>query len=421
MSGRLSLHTFLLMVIMSMTTMSSCGLRSHEESEMGEQNDSIPALGFWKEDFRASEGEVKSGETFTGMMTRLGLSQDDAYGLAQACDSVFDVRKLRAGNTFSAYADTISNSLKYIVYDIDRVHQAVFKCSDSLAVWVYEKPVEKIRNYADVTISSSLWNDMTKAGSSPKLILKLSDIYAWTVDFFGLQKDDRFRVIYQESRCEGELLSVDTIFFATFTRDSSDLYAVMYDQGDGGNVYWNEKGESLRRAFLKAPLEFKRISSGFSYHRKHPVTGQVKAHTAVDYAAPTGTPVVSIGDGTVLSAGWAGGGGNTVKVRHNATYTTSYMHLSKYGPGIKTGVHVSQGQVIGYVGATGTATGPHLDFRVYKNGTPINPLTMDSPSAEPIRQENMPGLDSMFVVYKHEMDSIVASRSAAVPDVEEGE
>jgi murein DD-endopeptidase MepM/ murein hydrolase activator NlpD len=232
------------------------------------------------------------------------------------------------------------------------------------------------------------------------LILKLTDIFAWTVDFFGLQKDDRFRIIYDENEVEGESIGIDTVYFARFTSGDDDKFAVMFDQGDGGNVYWDEKGESLRRAFLKAPLEFKRISSGFSYARKHPVTGQVKPHTAVDYAAPTGTPVVAIGDGTVVSAGWAGGGGNTVKIRHNSSYVTSYMHLSRYARGLKAGQHVHQGQVIGYVGATGTATGPHLDFRVYKDGTAINPLKMESPSADPIRPENLPALDSVRRVYE---------------------
>ena len=191
----------------------------------------------------------------------------------------------------------------------------------------------------------------------------------------------------------------------------------MFDQGDGGNVYWDDKGESLRRAFLKAPLEFKRISSGFSYARRHPVTGQVRPHTAVDYAAPTGTPVVAIGDGTVVSAGWAGGGGNTVKIRHNSVYTTSYMHLSKYGPGIKAGVHVQQGQVIGYVGMTGTATGPHLDFRVYQNGTAINPLTLESPSAEPLPEELMPAFDSTFHARLAEMDSLAVASADTLATV----
>ena len=366
----------------------------------------VPPIGFKAEDFACEESSVRNGETFTGLMGRMGLSQDKAYSLAGVCDSTFDVTKMRAGNAVRAFSDSLSNEVAYIVYDMDRVRQAVFQCGDSLAVWIYNKPIDHFRRYADVRISSSLWADMAKAGSSPALIIKLSDIFAWTVDFFGLQKDDRFRIIYGENEVEGESIGIDTVYFACFTRDEENLYAVMFDQGDGGNIYWDEKGGSLRRAFLKAPLEFKRISSGFSYARKHPVTGQVRPHTAVDYAAPTGTPVVSIGDGTVLSAGWAGGGGNTVKIRHNSVYTTSYMHLSRYGEGIKAGAHVKQGQVIGYVGMTGTATGPHLDFRVYQNGSAINPLTLDSPPAEPIKEEFRAALDSTFQARLAELDSL---------------
>lgn len=403
-----STFAFILAVLAAaVLSVSSCGEhRTRGDGDPGDVNDSIPPLGFWEEDFALEEGTVNSGETFSGLFNRLGLSMAQAYELALKCDSLFDVRKLRAGNKVDVYTDTVSNELKYVVYTIDRTHKAIFNCSDSLGVTISEKPVEVTRQFADVSITSSLWNDMQKAGAPMSLIVKLSDVFAWTVDFFGLQEDDRFRVIYEQTECEGEVLSVDTIYIARFTRDDIDKFAIMYDQGDGGNVYWDEKGESVRRAFLKAPLEFKRISSGFSYHRKHPVTGQVKAHTAIDYAAPTGTPVVALGDGTVISAGWAGGGGNTVKIRHNSVYTTSYMHLSKYGPGIKAGVSVKQGQVIGYVGMTGTATGPHLDFRVYKNGTAINPLTMESPSTEPIKDEFKPALDSVFRVYKAEMDSL---------------
>lgn len=387
-----------------------CGRRGHGsavDTVTDPRQDSVPALGFWVEDYTMQETTVRSGETFTGLMTRLGMDSKRALEMAYACDSVFDVRKMRAGNRVEAYyPDSLSQDLQYVIYDHNRVHRTVFSCTDSLAAWTYDRPVQTVRKYADVTISSSLWNDMTRAGSSPLLIIKLSDIYAWTVDFFGLQKDDRFRVIYEQRECEGELIAIDTICFARFTRGENDLFAIMLDQGDGGNVYWNEKGESMRKAFLKAPLEFKRISSGFSYHRKHPVTGQVKAHTGVDYAAPSGTPVVSIGDGTVISAGWGGAGGNTVKIRHNSVYTTAYLHLQKFASGIKAGAMVHQGQVIGYVGSTGTSTGPHLDFRVWQNGSPINPLTMEAPSAEPIKEEFRAALDSAFAAGVTEMDSL---------------
>ncbi|MBO7585019.1 MAG: M23 family metallopeptidase, partial [Bacteroidales bacterium] len=169
-------------------------------------------------------------------------------------------------------------------------------------------------------------------------------------------------------------------------------------------------GESLRKAFLKDPLSYSRISSGFSYARRHPITHQVRAHTGVDYAAPMGTPVMSIGDGVVTSVGYEGGGGNTVRITHNSVYKTAYLHLSKYGPGIKAGTRVTQGQVIGYVGSTGSSTGPHLDFRVWKNGTPINPVTMDSPPADPVPADKMPEFEAAKARSLAKRDSILMYR-----------
>ena len=376
---------------------SSC-YRSRQEGEV-EEEPALPRLGFFADSLLVEEWTINPGETFTGLFTKMGMQSDDSYRLALACDSVFDVRSMRAGNTVEAYFDSLGHELKYVVYDNDRIHQTIFQCFDSLHAWTSVKEVEYEKRFSDVTISSSLWNDMRSAGSSPLLILKLADIYAWSVDFFGLRDGDRFRVLYGQTLCEGDVISVDTVYCAVFSRGERVIPAIRLDTGDGGNVYWNEKGESLKKAFLKAPLKFTRISSGFSYARRHPVTGKIRPHTAVDYAAPAGTPVMSIGDGTVLSVGWAGGGGNTVKIRHNSSYTTSYMHLSRYARGLKAGQHVHQGQVIGYVGSTGTATGPHLDFRVYKDGTAINPLKMESPSADPIRPALLPALDSARQAY----------------------
>lgn len=383
----------------------SCGPRSSKDLPEEVQQDTIkPLLGFWPEDYTLEESTVKSGDTFSNIMTRMGMTSESAYRLYQECDSLFDVKTLRAGNGISAYyADSL---LQYVVYNNDKIHRTIFKCTEPLSVWKATKPVDYEQKYADVSIETSLWNDMLAAGSDPEIILKLSDIYAWTVDFFGLQKDDRFRVLYGETRCEGELISVDTVYYSVFSREDKEVQAIMLDTGDGGNIYWNEKGESLRKAFLKAPLKFNRISSGFSYHRKHPVTGQVKAHTGVDYAAPTGTPVMSIGDGTVTGIGYEGAGGNTVRIRHNSVYSTAYLHLSRYAKGLKVGQRVSQGEVIGYVGMTGTATGPHLDFRVWMNGSPINPLTMESPSVEPLPEEYMPALDSALQVYRTIIDGM---------------
>jgi murein DD-endopeptidase MepM/ murein hydrolase activator NlpD len=336
------------------------------------------------------------------------MSQQEAYNLTEACDSVFDVKTLRVGNGYQAYYD--SSSLEYLVYERDKASNVVFACQPPYDAWVYEKPMTVESRYADVTINTSLWNDMLAADVSPLLIVSLSDIYAWTIDFFALQKGDRFRVLYQERLCDGEVIAVDTVSYAVFSHGGQELPMIMFDQKDGGNIWWNEKGESMRKAFLKAPLQFSRVSSGFSYARRHPVTRKVQPHTGVDYAAPKGTPVMTIGDGVVTSVKYEGAGGNTVRIRHNSVYTTAYLHLSKYAKGLKAGQRVRQGEVIGYVGSTGRSTGPHLDFRVWKNGTPINPLKMDSPPAEPIKDENRPAFEAASLECRAKVDTIQAQR-----------
>ena len=370
------------------------------------EESAAPALGFVPDSLDMRSGEVKNGQFFSTLLGGLGLSQQETYNLTEATKEVFDVKTLRVGKQYRAYyKDSV---LKYLVYDRDKASSIVFDCTAPYAAWVYEKPVTVEQRYADVTISSSLWVDMRAAGVSPLLIVSLSDIYAWTVDFFALQKGDRFRVLYEERMCDGEVIAVDTVRYAVFSHGGDDFPMVMFDQKDGGNMWWNEKGESMRKAFLKAPLNYSRISSGFSYARKHPVTRKVQPHTGVDYAAPAGTPVMTIGDGVVTSVKYEGAGGNTVRIRHNSVYSTAYLHLSKYAKGLKAGQRVRQGEVIGYVGSTGRSTGPHLDFRVWKNGTPINPLKMESPPAEPIKDSNKEAFAETSAKYKAQIDSIQA-------------
>ena len=382
--------------------------RRQRTAEAEPQNDSIPALGFWVEDYQLESTTVQNGETFSGAMGRLGMGAQDVYNLVQESSDVFDVRKFRAGNRMDAYfsGDSLERHLEYVVYINDRVKSTIFKCRDSLAAWTYEKPIIVRDRYADITIEESLWNDMIKAGASPLLIVDLSEVYEWTVDFFTMREGDRFRVFYTEKVVDGEVFAIDRIQYSLYNRGSYEINAIYYDQGDGGNKYWNEKGESLRKAFLKAPLKYSRVSSKFTYHRKHPIYGTDRPHTGVDYAAPSGTPVRTIGDGTVVSAGWGGGGGNTIKIKHNGIYTTMYMHLKSFAKGIKAGAKVHQGDIIGYVGSTGASTGPHLDFRVWKNGTPIDPLKMESPSTDPIHKEHIPALDSLYKTFRAQIDSI---------------
>lgn len=402
----------------------SCGQSSQEEPVAAEialetltEQEKFP-MGFNPDTLSVTEGKVKNGQFFSTLLNSLGMGASEAYALTQACDSVFDVRTLRVGYNYKAYfadsaeGDTGSESLRYLVYDRDRMSSVVFDCKVPYGAWVYEKPIIYVDRYADVTINSSLWNDMIAADASPLLIVTLSDIYAWTIDFFGLQKGDKFRVLYQEKLCDGEVIAVDTVRYAVFAHGDQEFPAILFDQKDGGNLWWNEKGESMRKAFLKAPLQYSRVSSGFSYARKHPVTRKVQPHTGVDYAAPTGTPVMTIGDGVVTSVKYEGAGGNTVRIRHNSVYSTAYLHLSKYAKGLKAGQRVKQGEVIGYVGSTGRSTGPHLDFRVWKNGTPINPLTMDSPPAEPIKEENKPAFEETIRSYQQMVINVAVIEDA---------
>lgn len=340
---------------------------------------------------RCVEGKVKTGQFFSVLMENLGMGGRQIYNLADASKKVFDVTTIRVGNQYKAYYE--NDVLKYFVYKKDKITEILFDCTN-LKTYELKKEVTKVDKYVDVTIKSSLWADMVKAGASPEVIMKLAEIYAWTVDFFGLQKNDRFRVLYTEKVSGEESMGLEAVKYAIFSRRGKDIGMVMYKSKGQANVWWTDKGESMRKAFLKAPLKFTRVSSGFTYARKHPVTGKIRPHTAVDYAAPMGTPVMTIGDGVVLSCKYEGAGGNTVRIKHNSTYTTAYLHLSRYAKGLKAGDRVRQGEVIGYVGSTGRSTGPHLDFRIWKNGKPIDPLKMDgSVSADPIKVQDKEGFE----------------------------
>lgn len=403
--GTLLLSTFLLLAL------ASCHRKPQPEEPAPPVPEPLPPLGFYADRFDADTMVVRSGETFSGLMNRLGLGAHATYDMVQLCDSVFDVRKMRAGNVVQAYYTPDSTrTLSYVVYVQDRIRSFVFQCRDSLAIWSVDKPVVHVHKITDVTITSSLWNDMIAAGGSPNLIMTLADIYQWSVNFFTLQDGDRFRMIYDQSVVDGQVVGIDTVHFALYDGASGkEVAAVRFDTGEGGsNTYWDKGGESLKRMFLKAPLQYNRISSGFSYARRHPVTGVVRPHTAVDYAAPTGTPVYAIGDGTVMRIGWdGGGGGNRIRLKHARGYETSYMHLSKFAPGLKVGSYVSQGQLIGYVGATGTATGPHLDFRVFENGRAIDPLSLNSPASEPLDPKFLPQFNALYERYMDELNGIL--------------
>lgn len=388
----------------------SCSGRKVSESETSQAQPGLPEMkyGLEIEKYDVEPGEVGKGDYFGSIMEDFGVGANQVQKILKASEGVFDVTKIKLGSEYEVFLEKDSlGKAAFFVYELDNLSHVVVSLKDSLYARVYEKEVVPVRKKAEVTINTSLWNDVQKAGVPVMMALKLSDIYDCTIDFFGLQAGDSFVVMYDELTHNGEFMGLGKIYYAEFTHAGRVYNAVRFDAGEkNSSTFWNEKGESLKKAFLKAPLSFTRISSRFTYARKHPVLKIVRPHTGVDYAAPSGTPVVALGDGVVTHRGWAGGGGNTIKIKHPGNYVTSYMHLRGYAKGISVGTRVARGQLIGYVGSTGLSTGPHLDFRVYKNGKPIDPLKMESPSVEPVSKEKMPEFEDQMGRYRYQMDSL---------------
>lgn len=358
-----------------------------------------------------NEYQIRSGDNPAAILDALGFSAREAERITRVSATVLDPTKLRAGMCYYTFTtqDSVA-AIRYMAFAKSLTDYAVIDLSgDSVRAYEFNKPVSIKRHYAEGTITSSLWNVMKEKGADPLLALKLSDVFAWQIDFFDVKEGDSFRVMYDVAYIDDTTaLSIASIGGAVFTHQGKAFTAIPFTQ-DSVFEYFDLEGNSLRKAFLKAPLDFFRITSRFSNARFHPILKRYRAHHGVDYAAPVGTPVKSIGAGTVVAKGYMGGGGNTLKVKHNSVYTTSYMHLSRYAKGIQVGSHVEQGQVIGYVGSTGLSTGPHLDFRVYKNGQAINPLQMEAPPSLPVKPE----LRDSFQVVKQkvlaELDSLQLS------------
>ncbi len=324
----------------------------------------------------------------------------------QKIKDVFDVRKIKSGQKYTLFMQKDSlHTVDYFIYEKNKTDYIVFDLKDSVNIYEGHKKVEVVVKETGGVINSNLWFAMEDAGVKPVLANDLSDIYAWTVDFFGLQKNDKFKLIYEEQFVNDTSIGYGKIIAAYFEHYGDTIYAIPFVQ-DSIESFYDIDGTSLRKTFLKAPLKFSRISSGFSYARKHPILKIVRPHLGVDYAAPAGTPVYALGDGVVQKAYYTRGGGNFVRIKHNSVYSTGYLHLRGFAKGIHAGVRVKQGQIIGYVGSTGLSTGPHLDFRVWKNGKNINPLHLKAPPVKPVKQENMADYNKIKEAYKKRLDSI---------------
>lgn len=348
---------------------------------------------------------VRKGDTFSTVMEKFGFEGEEADRILDKSSDIYDLERLAAGNVFQFIFEEDKDEIEIdeVRYDIDRESQIVIS-ENGNGYDVSEKDIKYKREEksAEGTINSSLFIDGRDAGLEDKTILEIAEIFAWDVDFAAdIRKGDEFSIIYDDLYRGESYVGPGRIKAAKFINNEEEHYAFYFENGDEDGKYYNSDGEALVRQFLKSPLTYSRITSGFSYNRLNPVTkSSYGAHRAIDYGASPGTPIFATGQGKVSYAGWGSGLGLYVKVSHGGVYDTVYAHMSGLASGVRSGVSVSQGQVIGYVGSTGYATGPHLHYEMRKYGQRINPLTHELPPGEPIKEEYEEEFNQMVEEYK---------------------
>ena len=341
-----------------------------------------------QDDHVVIEDKIKRNQFLGDILEEYNVPAKLIHQVSQLSRKVFDPRKITPNSKYTLICnlDSITKKAKAFVYEPNAIDYIIFRFEDSLSVDVGQREVTTLEKTVSGVIQSSLSESMEKLGMPADLTNRFVDIFGWQVDFQRLQAGDKFKLIYEEQQVEGVSIGVSKINAIYFEHFNHPYYAFPFDQGDGVD-YFDEEGKSLRKALLKYPIEFTRISSRYNKNRFHPVQKRWKAHLGTDFAAPTGTPIRSVGDGIVLEARYKSNNGNYVKIRHNSTYTTQYLHMSRIASGVRAGDRVRQGQTIGYVGSTGLATGPHLCYRFWKNGVQVDALRVDLPASQPVKSD----------------------------------
>lgn len=363
---------------------SSAGIEYQENDQVLE----YCGLTLDKNVYDLDSARVRQNQFFHQLLRPYDVSNSDVQQLVNNSSGIFDLRKIQSGKdvTYISRSDDSSTVLDYMVYHHSIKEKIIYRLKDSIDVWKYELPVDTVRRALSNRIPRTLYHSILALNTTYELGIRLSEVFAWQVDFFKIDVNDHFKVVYDEYRINDDVYAIGEIYCAEFYHRGDTFRAFKYAQDDV-HTYFDEEGKSLRKAFLKAPLKYSRISSRYSGRRFHPVQKRWKAHLGTDYAAPTGTPIRSVGDGVVIASSYTRGNGNYVKVKHNATYTTQYLHMSKRL--VRQGQRVTQGQVIGKVGSTGLATGPHLCFRFWMHGRQVDPFKVKIPPSTPIKEENL--------------------------------
>ena len=332
---------------------------------------------------------LSRGESLYASLLSKGIQASKALNVISVLGKRLNLRSLGTGDSYVASIDE-TGTIVSMLYKKGFKQLFKVRC-DSSGYQVSQGVVEPagVTRRVEGRLVSCLWDAFTGIGEDPLIALKLADVFAWELDFVTDPRvGDSFTIVFEEMRYPDGQVEIGDVLCARYVNDGKEHLVFRFEDEPGDPSYYDYDGSSSRRVFLKSPLNYRRISSFFSNARFHPILKTYRPHHGVDYSAPKGTPIVSIGDGRVASAGWNGGFGKYVEVRHNGMYSSCYGHLSGYGDGVRTGATVSQGQVIGYVGSTGLSTGPHLDFRIKKYGSYVNPLAIDCPRAEPVRETN---------------------------------
>ena len=349
---------------------------------------------------------VKRNQNFTDLLDGYYVPPRVQHQFSLLPRQTFDFRKISANKKYTLIAEhDAAKSVRALIYESSPIDYYIFHLKDSMRVEARHREVITLEKEVAGIIGSSLSETIEKLGISHELTNRFVDIFAWQIDFQRLQKGDRFKLFYEEQQVEGQPIGIGKIAGIYFEHFNHPYYAVPFDQGEGLD-YFDEDGKSLRKALLKYPIEFTRISSRYNLRRFHPIARVVRAHRGTDFAAPAGTPIRSVGDGVVLEAQYNGNNGNYVKIRHNGTYTTQYLHMSKIASGMRTGVRVRQGETIGFVGSTGLATGPHLCYRFWRNGVQVDALRVELPPTQPVKSEFTPHFEEVKVKIMKRLDLI---------------
>ncbi len=376
---------------LTLSTARASMVSADEWSElMGDLPIVVPTMkyGFVLDTFHVTEGLIQPNRFFADILMDYGVPWEKIQQLVANAKGTFDVRQLRAGKPFMILSPDVDAMPQYFIYEPSPFIYYLFDIYAG-EVRRVERPLTTQVRTASGLIESSLWNTMVDNGLSFELAAKLEDAFQWTLDFHHLQRGDFFKVVYEEQYVEGRPVGIGRVLAAYYNNLGTEYYAIWYDQTEEEG-YYDLEGRPMNKGFLKAPVKYARISSAYNPRRFHPILKRVRPHLGTDYAAPYGTPILAVGDGVVVKAGYTRGNGNYVKIKHDDTYATQYLHMQRFAKGIRVGAHVRQGQVIGYVGATGLATGPHVCFRFWKNGRQVDHRRLTFPPPKPLPKEELP-------------------------------